>query len=134
MKKSIRSICKKTLVALDGRLVFESGKTYTHAKSSELAIWGENGIVMFMGLDRYSVHFTSAAYKEISEALDFARTCHECESIKTQIYNAEEYLTEEEFDELLARAKDGEEELPSDGDIRAEAEADLQATFYSLIR
>lgn len=76
----------------------------------------------------------TTTYKIIHAALEAARTCHECESIKTQIYNAEEYLTEEEFDELLARAKDGEEELPSDGDIRAEAEADLQATFYSLIR
>lgn len=73
-------------------------------------------------------------YKEISEALDFARTCHECEAIKNIIYDLEGDLSDDEFLELLSRAKDGEEELPSDGDIRAEAEADLWATFYSLIR
>jgi len=52
-----RSACRKTWITVDGRTVFEAGRMYTHAKTAELAIKGENGIVMWMSDARYREHF-----------------------------------------------------------------------------
>lgn len=52
-----RSACRKTWTAVDGRIVFEAGKSYEHARTSEFAIKGENGIIMWMGDILYRQHF-----------------------------------------------------------------------------
>ena len=52
-----QSICKNTWILKDSRVCFIFGKTYTHSKSSELAIKGESGIVMWMDEVHYNLYF-----------------------------------------------------------------------------
>ena len=56
-QETIVSHCRETWIAVDNRIVFEAGKPYKHANTSDLAIKGESGIIMWKSKDRYEQHF-----------------------------------------------------------------------------
>lgn len=49
--------CIKNLITPDGRTAFIAGKEYSKAKTSQLALVGENHIVIFISNTRLSEHF-----------------------------------------------------------------------------
>ncbi len=49
--------CKKTKILPDDRIAFLYGKIYTHANTSELAIKGEGGCVVWLSSDQFHNHF-----------------------------------------------------------------------------
>ena len=49
--------CKKGWITPDGRIAFISGQRYPKARTSGLAVVGENGIVIFMSETKFKEYF-----------------------------------------------------------------------------